>query len=89
MFLHHATTATVLMNTKESWNIYLLSKTENKFWLPRFTYNALQSVLISSLYIYYASTKTEKKKEKLICPAALRTFLPGYERAFYQKNILL
>ena len=29
-------------HTKELWNIYLLSKTENKFWLPRFTYNALQ-----------------------------------------------
>lgn len=42
--LYHTTTVAVqIENTKELWNIYLLSKTENEFWLPRYTYNALQS----------------------------------------------
>jgi hypothetical protein len=46
---------------------YLFSKTENKSWLPRFTYNALQSGITSCLYIYIyiysASIKTWKNSQ--------------------------
>jgi len=65
----------LITSSIRSLKIYLLSKTENKFWLPIFTHNALQSGITSSLYIYSASIK--KKPYRPSRTLLKKHFFPG------------